>query len=71
MLLRQGVGFNVFERNFWKDFYIFGAYVLFNFVFIYVCTWFYLQGYNQIKSYFSAAAAQKKKEKNNRGDGYV
>jgi len=67
----QGVGFNVFERNFWKDVYIFGAYVVFNFVFIYACSWFYLQGYGQIKSYFSGEAAQKKKAKNNRADGYV
>ncbi|KAH7314258.1 ABC-2 type transporter-domain-containing protein [Rhexocercosporidium sp. MPI-PUGE-AT-0058] len=66
-----GVGFNVFERNFWKDFWIFGAYVLFNFVFVYVCSWFYLQGYRQIRSLRSAAAAQKKKEKQNRGDQYV
>jgi ATP-binding cassette subfamily G (WHITE) protein 2 (SNQ2) len=66
----QGVGFNVFQRNFWKDFRIFAAYVLFNFVFVYVCSWFYLQGYRQI----SAAAAhskQKKKEKKNRSLEYV
>ncbi|PBP22865.1 hypothetical protein BUE80_DR006226 [Diplocarpon rosae] len=42
-----GVGFNVFERNFWKDARIFGL------------------------SMGRAAAAQKKKEKMNRGDGYV
>lgn len=71
MHFRQGVGFNVFERNFWKDFWIFGAYVLFNFVFVYVCSWFYLQGYRQIRSLRSAAAAQKKKEKKNRSDQYV
>ncbi|KAH4908209.1 hypothetical protein HBI80_056770 [Parastagonospora nodorum] len=69
-----GVAFNVFERNFWKDFRIFGAYVLFNFVFIYVCSWFYLQGYGQIRSLFSAASAhsrQKKKDKRDRVAEYV
>jgi ATP-binding cassette subfamily G (WHITE) protein 2 (SNQ2) len=71
----QGVAFNVFERNFWKDFRIFGVYVLFNFVFVYVCSWFYLQGYGQIRSFCSAVAGhsrqKKKKEKKNRGDEYV
>ncbi|XMA19034.1 hypothetical protein WAI453_011825 [Rhynchosporium graminicola] len=66
-----GVGFNVFQRNFWKDFTIFASFVMFNFVFIYACSWFYLQGYGQIKSYFGAAAAQKKQQKKIRGDEYV
>ncbi|KAL2061353.1 hypothetical protein VTL71DRAFT_7626 [Oculimacula yallundae] len=66
-----GVGFNVFQRNFMKDFWIFGAYVVFNFVFIYACSWFYLQGYGQISSFFTRAAERKKQAKKNRGDEYV
>ncbi|RMZ69232.1 abc drug exporter [Pyrenophora seminiperda CCB06] len=60
------VGFNVFERHFWRDSAIFGVYVVFNFVFIYACSWFYLQGYGQIKSFFSR---EKKKEQS--GSEYV
>ena len=65
------MGFNVFESNFWRDVYIFAAYVVFNFVFIYACSWFYLQGYGQIKSFFSGASAQEKKAKERRADEYV
>lgn len=62
----------MFERNFWKDFRIFGAYVLFNFVFVYVCSWFYLQGYKQMRTLFSSAAKRngQEKKKEDRG-GYV
>ncbi|KAF2680334.1 hypothetical protein K458DRAFT_373583 [Lentithecium fluviatile CBS 122367] len=66
-----GASFNVFERHFWRDFGIFGAYVVFNFVFVYACSWLYLQGGRQIRSFFSAAATQKRRGKGNRGDGNV
>ncbi|KAF2191656.1 hypothetical protein K469DRAFT_487704, partial [Zopfia rhizophila CBS 207.26] len=57
------ISFNVFERHFWRDFWLFWAYIVFNFAFVYACSWLYLQGGRQIKTYFSAAPTQEREGK--------
>jgi len=38
------------------------AYIFFNFAVVFFCTWLYLGGLRQIKSFFSPAARKQKKE---------
>ncbi|KAF7679880.1 abc drug exporter [Alternaria burnsii] len=54
--------FNVFPKSIWRDFGIMWAYIFFNFAVVFVCTWLYLGGLRQIKSFFSPAARKQKKE---------
>jgi hypothetical protein len=45
------------------------AYIFFNFAVVFVCTWLYLGGIRQIKSFFSPAARKQKKETKKRQSG--
>ncbi|CAN9185313.1 unnamed protein product [Alternaria alternata] len=54
--------FNVFPKSIWRDFGIMWAYIFFNFAVVFFCTWLYLGGLRQIKSFFSPAARKQKKE---------
>lgn len=67
----QGASFNVFERHFWSDFRLFSGYVVFNFAFVYACSWLYLQGWRQIRTFFSTASTQERSEEKSRGNQKV
>ncbi|OCL11732.1 hypothetical protein AOQ84DRAFT_386625 [Glonium stellatum] len=62
-------GFNVYPRHIWRDFGILWGYVIFNFAVVFVCSWLYLQGGRQIKSFFSPTARRSKKEMKKRQQG--
>ncbi|CAG5158659.1 uncharacterized protein ALTATR162_LOCUS5192 [Alternaria atra] len=61
--------FNVFPRYIWRDFGIMWAYIFFNFAVVFICTWLYLGGLRQIKSFFSPAARKQKKETKKKQSG--
>ncbi|KAL1794536.1 hypothetical protein ACET3X_007957 [Alternaria dauci] len=63
--------FNVFPKNIWRDFGIMWAYIFFNFAVVFVCTWLYLGGLRQIKSFFSPAARKQKKEAAKKQSGHA
>ncbi|EDU40824.1 ABC drug exporter AtrF [Pyrenophora tritici-repentis] len=61
--------FNVFPRYIWRDFGIMWAYIFFNFAVVFVCTWLYLGGLRQMKTFFSPAARKQKKEMKSKQGG--
>ncbi|KNG49730.1 abc drug exporter [Stemphylium lycopersici] len=54
--------FNIFPRYIWRDFGIMWAFIFFNFAVVFLCTWLYLGGLREIKSFFSPSARKQKKE---------
>lgn len=43
-------GFSVSYSNVWRDFGIFAAFCLFNYVVIFACSWLYLGGFKRLRS---------------------
>lgn len=48
--------FNVFYSHIWRDYGIFWAYIIFNFAFVFACSWLYLGGARKLWSFVSPAA---------------
>jgi ATP-binding cassette subfamily G (WHITE) protein 2 (SNQ2) len=50
------LNFNVYYRHLWRDYGLFWAYIVFNFVVVFACSWLYLQGGRRIKGLFTGKA---------------
>ncbi|KAF2193354.1 ABC drug exporter AtrF [Zopfia rhizophila CBS 207.26] len=61
--------FNVYPRHIWRNFGIMWAYIIFNFVVVFACTWLYLRGLRRIKSYFSLTVRRNKTGMKKRQEG--
>ncbi|KAF9888082.1 hypothetical protein FE257_009347 [Aspergillus nanangensis] len=54
-----GKSFNVFYSHKWRDYGIFWAYCIFNFIAVYAFSWLYLHGIGDMKRWFSARKTNK------------
>ena len=54
-------GFNVFYNNIWRDYGIFWAYCVFNFMVVFVASWLYLGGIKSIRSKLSSSGRKQRK----------
>ncbi|KAJ5928919.1 CDR ABC transporter [Penicillium verhagenii] len=52
-------GFNVFYSHKWRNYGIFWAYVIFNFMVVFLFSWLYLHGVRDMKRWFSARKTRK------------
>ncbi|KAJ5634500.1 hypothetical protein N7528_002342 [Penicillium herquei] len=52
-------GFNVFYAHKWRDYGIFWAYVVFNFMAVFAFSWLYLHGVRDVKRWFSTRKTKK------------
>ena len=58
-----GRGFSVYYSNKWRDLGIFCAFIIFNYMVVYACTWLRFRGKNPFKGYISKIMEKKKTKK--------
>lgn len=58
-----GTSFNIKYSLVWRDFGIMWAFVVFNFIVVYACSWLYLSGGRRIKASVSPTQRRQQKEK--------
>jgi ATP-binding cassette subfamily G (WHITE) protein 2 (SNQ2) len=51
--------FNVFYQHKWRDYGIFFGYVIFNFIVVFIISWLYLHGIQDLKKWLSARKTRK------------
>ena len=54
--------FDVYYSNRWLDFGVFWAFIAFNFLIVFFCSWLYLGGYKTIKDSLSPKERKQRKE---------